>query len=193
MRNQISVNPTFSPVSRAGSVVLVVLLMGVVLVGCSGGVDENLRLYTENVLKRKAETLPKPEPPKPYVVYKFTGEDANGNKVDPFRPFFIQEETAGSVDEGGVFAPVEGRLKEEMERFPLDSLRMVGTLEQDSDVWGIVLNREGTVYRVQVGNYMGQNYGKIIAVLEDKIELEERARDSTGKWYLREASLALAE
>lgn len=193
MRSQISVNPAPSPVLSARSVRLAILLLGAVLVACSNGGNEDLRLYTEEVLKRKAEPPPPPEPPKPYVVYTFTGEDANGNKVDPFRPFFIQEETSGSVDNGGAFAPIEGRLKEEMERFPLDSLRMVGTLEQDNDVWGIVLNREGTVYRVQVGNYMGQNYGKIIAVLEDKIELEERARDSTGKWYLREASLALAE
>ena len=58
---------------------------------------------------------------------------------------------------------------------------------------GIILGRDGTVYRVQVGNYMGQNYGKIIAILEDRIELEERARDTRGKWQLRDASLALAE
>ena len=70
---------------------------------------------------------------------------------------------------------------------------MVGTLEQGSDHWGIILSRDGTVYRIQVGNYMGQNYGKIIAILEDRVELEERSRDSRGKWQIRDASLALAE
>ena len=70
---------------------------------------------------------------------------------------------------------------------------MVGTLEQGVDVWGVILGRDGTVYRVQIGNYVGQNYGKIIAILEDRIELEERARDSQGTWQIRDASLALAE
>jgi type IV pilus assembly protein PilP len=164
-------------------------LLGLALVACTGGVDEELRSYTEEVLKRKAEPLPPPEPPKPYVVYTYQGKGP-----DPFEPFFMDaEEQPVADDSDSEFAPEEGHVQEELELFPLDALRMVGTLEQDEAIWGIVLDREGTVYRVKVGNYMGQNYGKIIAILEDRIELEERARDSNGKWFLREASLALAE
>ncbi len=164
-------------------------LLALLLIGCSGGVDEELRSYTESVLTRKAKALPRPPPPEPYVVYTYAG-----NGPDPFEPFFKEtEEEQVSSDDDSPYAPMQGRLKEELEDFPLDSLRMVGTLEQAEDVWGIVINREGTIYRIQAGNYMGQNNGKIIAVLENRIELEERAKDARGKWYLREASLALAE
>lgn len=164
-------------------------LLGLALVACTGGVDESLRSYTEEVLTRKAEPLPPPDPPKPYVVYTYQGQGP-----DPFEPFFAEAEEKPKVNNpDDPNKPDPGRSQEELEAFPLDALRMVGTLEQESEVWGIVLDREGTVYRVQVGNYMGQNYGKIIAILEDRIELEERAQDSDGKWFLRDASLALAE
>lgn len=174
---------------RQATVTLCIAVLSLTLPGCSGGVDEELRSYTERVLKRKAKPLPPPDPPEPYFVYTYSGEG-----VDPFKPFFQEpEKEALEDDAGGEWAPIAGRIKEELEGHPLDSLRMVGTLEQGTEGWGVILSRDGTVYRVQVGNYMGQNYGKIIAILEDRIELEERARDTRGKWQLREASLALAE
>lgn len=168
---------------------LIMALVGASILGCSGGIDGELRKYTKNVLSRKAKPLARPDPPQTYVVYTYAGDGP-----DPFVPFFKPAKEDQVVDdEDSEFAPVEGRIREELEEFPLDALRMVGTLEQEADVWGIVISRNGTVYRVQVGNYMGQNFGKIIAILEDRIELEERARDTRGKWHLREASLALAE
>ena len=170
-------------------VTLSITMLSATLIGCSGGVDEGLRAYTERVLTRKAQPLPPPDPPEPYLVYTYKGEG-----VDPFKPFFQEPEKEElPADADGEWAPIAGRVKEELEGHPLDSLRMVGTLQMGAQNWGVVLSRDGTVYRVQVGNYMGQNYGKILAILEDRIELEERARDNRGKWQLREASLALAE
>jgi type IV pilus assembly protein PilP len=168
---------------------LLVALIGISILGCTGGVDSKLRRQVEDVLARKAKPLPRPAPPQTYVVYEYQGDGR-----DPFEPFYTPA-TKDIVrdDDTSPFRPVEGRIKEELEEFPLDSLRMVGTLEQEADVWGILINREGIVYRVQIGNYLGENFGKIIAILEDRVELEERARDSQGKWHLREASLALAE
>ena len=185
---QVLLSSSIGPMRQA-IVKLCILLVSLTLLGCSGGVDEQLRSYTEGVLKRKAKPLPPPDPPQPYLVYDYSGEG-----VDPFQPFFQEPEKVKPPDDfDSEFAPVEGRIKEELERHPLDALRMVGTLEQGVDVWGVILSRDGTVYRVQVGNYMGQNYGKIIAILEDRIELEERARDSQGRWQIRDASIDLAE
>ena len=177
-------------ISGAGMLrVLLVLVAATTLAGCSGGVDRELRNYVEDVLARKAKPLPRPDPPPTYVVYTYKGEGR-----DPFEPFYKPAEQEEKVnDPNDPNRPVEGRLREELEQFPLDSMSMVGTLEQDESVWGILITRDGTVYRVQVGNYLGQNYGKIIAILEDRIELEERAQDGQGKWHLREASIALAE
>ena len=168
---------------------LLAVFICVSVLGCSGGIDSKLRRDVESVLERKAKPLPRPDPPQTYVVYTYQGLGR-----DPFEPFYKPaKEDAIKDDPDSPFKPVDGRIKEELEEYPLDSLRMVGTLEQEADVWGVIISREGTVYRVQIGNYMGQSFGKIIAILEDRVELEERARDSQGKWHLREAALALAE
>ena len=169
---------------------LFALLVCVPLVGCGGGSMEDLRVYTDEVLTRKSKKIdPLPEM-KPYIAYTYQGVGK-----DPFEPFLSDEpdSDSDSDDDGSGVRPDDNRVREELEGFPLDTLRMVGTLEQTPEVWGIVLNRDGTIFRVKVGNYMGQNHGKIIAILEDRIELTEIAKDGQGKWHQREASLALAE
>ena len=73
--------------------------------------------------------------------------------------------------------PDTERRKEELEAYSLDTLRMVGTLTNAKGLWGLIKAKDGTIHRVQVGNHMGQNYGKIIRILEDKIELMEIVPD----------------
>ncbi|MFB3084100.1 MAG: pilus assembly protein PilP, partial [Gammaproteobacteria bacterium] len=74
-----------------------------------------------------------------------------------------------------------------------DSLRMVGLLEDTDDQWGIIVDPDGTIHRVKVGNYMGRNIGKITNIYEDRIELREVVQDSQGRWTERTAALALVE
>ena len=80
---------------------------------------------------------------------------------------------------------------EELENFELDSLRMVGTLQNPGSLWGIVLDGDGTVHRVTTGSYMGRNYGKVTRIAEDRIEVREVVGDGQGGWDERPASLAL--
>jgi len=80
-----------------------------------------------------------------------------------------------------------------LEAFSLDSLRMVGTLTDHEGLWGLVRTKDGTIHSVRVGNYMGQNYGRIVRILEDRIELMEIVPDKPGTWREQQATLALAE
>jgi type IV pilus assembly protein PilP len=88
--------------------------------------------------------------------------------------------------------PDPNRRREELEQFPLDTLRMVGILEQNNEIWGLVQSKEKTIYRVQPDNYMGQNHGKINRITEDQIELTELIPDGIGGYIERRATLALA-
>ncbi len=72
------------------------------------------------------------------------------------------------------------RIPETLEGFPLDALDMVGTMGQGVDYFGLIKDPEGIVHRVQVNNYIGQSYGQILSIAEDKIELEERVKDGNG-------------
>lgn len=159
------------------------------IAGCGQGGIDDLQSYVAQIKQHKAPK-PEPLPPiKPYNVYTYVPQDR-----DPFRPFFDQQEAqAEAASEGSGIKPDLNRNKEELEAFPLDSLRMVGTLQRDADIWAIVLASDDTVHRVQVGNYMGQNYGKIVNIQEDRVDLIEIARDARGRWQERPASIALVQ
>lgn len=112
---------------------------------------------------------------------------------DPFQPLQQPEEQAAEIAKANGIKPDINRRKEELEAFPLDGLKMVGTVVMNTHLWGLVKASDGTIHRVQVGNYMGKNYGKIIRIVTDKIEIMEIVPDKPGSWREQQSSLALAE
>ncbi len=83
------------------------------------------------------------------------------------------------------------RTKEFLEEFPLDSLRMVGTLASSGDYTGLVQTTDGLIHRVRVDNYMGQNDGRIVEINESEIRLVEIVPDGLGGYLERPAAVAL--
>lgn len=165
-------------------------LLFVLMTGCGSDDFSDLNKYIQEVKARpKGPIEPLPEIK---VVESFVFKP-DGLR-DPFRPVEKSSEDA-NIDVAGVagIKPDTERRKEELEAYSLDTLRMVGTLTNQKGLWGLVKAKDGTIHRVQVGNHMGQNYGKIIRILEDKIELMEIVPDKPGTWREQQASLALAE
>lgn len=171
-------------------------MLGIVFIltvsGCSTSSMKDLESYVADVLARKGW----PIEPLPAVVIPPSHVYESSDLRDPFHSDMAaadedkQPETVGSSETLG---PPAQRNREELEGFPLDALRMAGTLEQGLETWAIILGPEGTVYRVRKGNYVGRNYGKIHSIMEDRIELTEIIPDGQGGWQEREAALALAE
>lgn len=172
---------------RSGLLAACVLLT---LGGCGGGSMSDLESYVSEVLSRPGGKIAPIPPLEPYVVYTYQSSEGR----DPFEPFFQEEpEPSDLITAEGGPAPDPNRNKEELEAYSLDSLRMMGTLEQDETIWGIIRTPDGAIHRVQSGNYMGKNHGKITHISEEKIELTEIVADSQGRWQERPAGLALAE
>ena len=113
---------------------------------------------------------------------------------DPFKPIdkTPQNELAVFSTTGGI-QPDITRRKEDLEAFPLEELKMVGTLTMKSILWGLVKAADGTIHRVQIGNYMGKNFGHIIHISIGKIELMEIVPDKPGAWKEQQTSLKLFE
>jgi len=86
--------------------------------------------------------------------------------------------------------PDRHRNKESLENFPLDSLKMVGTLEENQTTWGLILDPDGLIYRIQVNNYLGENFGKIVAINANRIDVREMHNNGSGCYIEREASIA---
>ena len=85
------------------------------------------------------------------------------------------------------------RPKEPLELFPLDGLRMVGTLSRQGQLYALVRTPENTLYRVKRGDRIGQNFGVVTAITDTAIEIKETVQDGAGDWTETSASLPLQE
>lgn len=164
--------------------------LALLLPGCAEQDDSELTEFIGQIKARpktQIEPLPEIKAIEPFL-FKPDG------LRDPFRPIEkVEREDGVDVSAGTGIKPDTTRRKEELESYSLDSLRMVGTVNMNKAHWGLVKASDGTIHRVRVGNYMGKNYGKIIRIVEDKIELMEIVPDSPGAWREQQTSLALAE
>lgn len=165
---------------------LVAGLLCISLSGCSSDGLDDLRDFVKNAY---ADKKPKVEPlPEIKMQESFIYDSAN--LPDPFASLNL---TPQSQKFAGGPRPDPNRRKEPLEEYPLDSLKMVGTLARGKQVWAVIQAPDGTVYRVQKGDHLGQNSGLIRKIAEDKIDLTELIQGTMGDWVEREASLTLVE
>lgn len=162
------------------------------LAGCSSDPTTDLAQYVQQVKNQQRSAIePLPEF-KPYESFSYAAADLR----DPFTaPAFSHQQAAVISDKpasSGIKPDFE-RPTEPLEEFPLDSLRMVGTLEQFKDNWALINDTDGTIHRVQPGNYAGQNHGKITRITDFEVELTEIVPDGIGGWIERQASIAISE
>jgi len=169
-------------------VLLAIATLG--LSACAQDPTSDLANYVEDVKnQQRSEIEPLPEF-KPYESFTYAATDLRA----PFTvPTFSHQQAVTLKPTGNGLKPDFDRPTEPLEDFPLDSLRMVGTLEQSENNWALINDTDGTIHRVQPGNYAGQNHGKITRVTEFEIELTEIVPDGIGGWIERQASIAISE
>jgi len=164
---------------------LFLALFAVGLTACSGS-DDDLDQYINEVKARpggRIEPLPEITP---YEVFSYIA-DAQGLR-SPFRP-----DTPQAAGGGTGPRPDDDRSREYLESFPLDSLGMVGTLNINDTMYGLVQTSDGLIHRVIPGNYMGQNDGRITEISESEIELVEIISDGIGGYIERDAAVGLSD
>jgi type IV pilus assembly protein PilP len=168
--------------------VLLTLVSATFVLSACGGDMDDLDKYVNEVKARpggRIEPLPEITP---YEVFTYIA-DAEGHR-SPFVPDSPQ--AAAGMAAGGT-RPDPERSREFLEQFPLDTLRMVGTLQLGETHFGLVQTSDGLIHRVIPGNYMGQNDGRIVTVNESEIELVEIISDGIGGYLEREAAVGLAD
>ena len=185
---------------RSGIIMILVVLVG----ACAETPEDNIREYVSKVKKEKGGRIePLPE------IQEYTSETYDvASLKSPFQKesaLESQEITLndfGDVSSEGEEESVEltfretprpdaGRPRELLEKFPIEVLSMVGTLKKSGRMWGLVIDNEGIVHRVEVGNYMGENSGRIFQITDEKIYLQELISDGQGGWVERSASIAI--
>jgi len=170
------------------------LLAGLIglLTGCGEGLGD-LRQFVQQVrAKPPGRIEPIPEFT-PYQNFEYTSHDLRDpfKLVDFRRPEQLEEEIA---ELGPGLRPDIERVKEPLEDFPLDTLRLKGTIDdKDGIKWGLIFAPDNTIHRVIEGNYLGQNHGRIISVSDQIIELTEIVPDGLGNYIERSSAVALIE
>jgi type IV pilus assembly protein PilP len=116
--------------------------------------------------------------------------------LDLVEPFSVQKLSAGVrqqvVQPNAAVMAEFNRRKEPLEAFPLDAARMVGSVNRKGAPYALV-KVDNLLYQVKVGDYLGQNYGKIMKITETEISLREIVQDASGEWIERPAALQLQE
>jgi type IV pilus assembly protein PilP len=157
------------------------LCSALALGGCGDGLDD-LRADIEKAKERPGGRIqPLPEV-RPYVSHEYQMSDR--------RSPFLQS-LAGETPSGP--RPDSQRPREYLEQFPLDTLKMVGTLRLGNGNYGLVQTKDGLIHRVLPGNHLGQNDGRVLSVNDARITLVEIIPDGLGNYIERPAALALAD
>lgn len=170
------------------------LLVGssMVLAGCGPSGEDELRGWmAEQRANTKSNVQPLTEPKK-FMPEPYTQDGA----VEPFNQIkltqALKRDSNQVASNAALIAPEMNRRKEPLEAFPLDSMAMVGSLNKSETPTALV-KVDNLIYQVKIGNYLGQNYGKVVRITENSIQLREMAQDATGDWIERSASLDLQE
>jgi len=169
---------------------LIVVALG--LLGCGSSGDDELRQWMSEL---RATTKPKVTPltePKQFLPQTY----AMDSGVEPFNSIkltqALRRESTQSASNAALIAPEMARRKEPLESYPLDVMAMVGSLDKKGAPTAL-LKVDNLLYQVRVGNYIGQNYGRITKITENSIRLREIVQDATGDWIERAVSLDLQE
>ena len=173
--------------SNLKRITLLALLAGFGLAGCGGDMDDLDRYINEVKARPGGRIEPLPEIT-PYEVFTYLADRENYRS-----PFVPDSPQAAAGIPGSDFRPDPDRSREFLEQFPLDTLRMVGTLALGETNYGLVQTSDGLIHRVVPGNYMGQNDGRIVVVDESEIQLVEIISDGIGGYLERDAAVGLAD
>ena len=164
------------------------LAAGLGLAACGADQDE-LQQWME---QQKREVKPSVEPlsppkkfnPQPYVA------------LGSVEPFSTQKLTVALKQEArqpnSLLAAEINRRKEPLEAYPLDSMSMVGSVVRNGRPYAL-LKVDSLLYQVKLGDYLGQNYGKITNISETNVAYREIVQDAAGEWIERNSALQLQE
>lgn len=158
------------------------------LAGCSASQQE-LQEWMEQQKKEVKPNVPPLVAPRKFDPQAYTA-------LNSVEPFSAQKLTVALKQENrqpnSLLAAEMNRRKEPLEAYPLDNLIMVGSVTKKNRP-AALLRANGLLYEVHVGNYIGQNYGRVMQVTETEISLREIVQDAAGEWIERTSTLQLQE
>ena len=158
------------------------------LVACSADHDDLAQWMEQQRRELKPAVTPL-VPPKKFDPQPY----AQAQSVDPFSAQKLAVALKQEARQPNSLLAAEiNRRKEPLEAYPLDSMRMVGSVARAGRPYAL-LRVDNLLYQVKAGDYIGQNYGKITRISETELSLREIVQDAAGEWIERASALQLQE
>lgn len=158
------------------------------LAACGAGQDE-LQSWMEEQRRMAKPHVPPLLPPRKFDPQPYLAFSA----VDPFSTqklvVAIKQENR---EPNSLLAAEMNRRRDPLEAYPLDAVAMVGSVMRDGRSYAL-LKADNLLYQVRVGEYVGQNYGKVLRISETEVTLREIVQDAVGEWVERTTTLQLQE
>ena len=169
-----------------------VLASALLVAGCAGSGEEELQEWMKLQRSQAKPNIAPISEPKKFTPQDFVVDVA----AEPFGnqrlAQALRQESGTATSNAALVAPELNRRKEPLESMPLDSMKMVGSLNRAGKLVAIV-KVDNLLYQVRPGNYLGPNYGRITKVSETEVVMREIVQDAAGEWIERAATLQLQE
>ena len=164
-------------------------VLAINLAGCDDGGIQEVKRWMDEVRQQTKVDVPKLSEPKKFFPFIYAGQES----LDPYNPTKLAIALAKAKgNSSSALKPDMDRRREPLESYPLDTLKMVGTMQKPGINYALV-QADKTVFHLKVGNYVGQNFGMITNITETEVELKEIVQDASGEWVERQAKLELQE
>jgi type IV pilus assembly protein PilP len=174
----------FAKASLLAAAAVAVMLMQ----GCAADQDE-LQQWMEQQRRDVQPSVEALSPPKKFIPQAYVA-------LSNVEPFSSQKLTVALKQEArqpnSLLAAEINRRKEALEAYPIDSMSMVGSVVRGGRPYAL-LRVDNLLYQVKPGDYLGQNYGKIIKISETDVAFREIVQDAAGEWIERMSALQLQE
>lgn len=167
--------------------VFAIALSCLVLAACDSEQHSDLRQFVKDSDSMPRGRIPPLPEVRPYEPFEYVAFDL----VDPFVPRKIEAPKPTNVP--GSLQPPPNHRKGPLEAFPLENLKMVGTLQQQKEVFALIKAPDNNLYRVKTGDFMGLNFGRVMDISESTLKLKELVQDSGSEWKEEERTLQLQE
>ena len=170
-----------SSLQRAAGLAFIVLTVA----ACESDRGE-LRTWMDETRRKTPLIKEKIAEPKSFEPFRYP----SSGEIDPFNVSKLRVGDVDAARPGNGLRPDLTRRREPLEAYPLDNLKMVGNLTQKGATVAL-LQADEILFQVRVGNYIGQNFGRVLRVSEDEVAVREVVRDAAGDWIERDTALRL--
>jgi type IV pilus assembly protein PilP len=159
------------------------------LSGCSGSGQDDIQKWMAEARQATYPAVPRIQEPSRFTPFPYNVQ----SQIDPFSSQKVELALAkASQRGGGGLKPDLDRRREPLEAFPLDTIKMVGSIERNKQRYALLRTDTG-LYQTKVGQYRGQNFGMITQITETQLSLRELVLDAVGDWVERTSTLKLQE